>query len=83
MKHRLPTSENSTSDFVFVNVCLVAADANNEDHIKWVGKFDVRNRIYMIINEQDSAQNTPHQSWKITKTRLGHYLKTLRSPNVA
>jgi len=84
MKHTLSTSENSTSDLVFDNVCLVAADTNNEDHIKWVGKLDVRKRIYVVINENDSALKASRiKPGKEQKARLGHYLKKLNSPNAA
>lgn len=82
MKHTLSTSENSTSELVFDNVCLVAADTNNEDHIKWVGKLDVRKRIYVVINENDSALKASRiKPGKEQKARLGHYLKKLNSPN--
>lgn len=54
-KHTLSTSENTTSKLVFDNICLVAADANNENHAHWVGNLDVRKRVYVVINENDSA----------------------------
>ena len=55
LKHTFSTSENSSSLLVFDNVCLVAADANNENHSAWVGKLDVRKRIYVVINENDAG----------------------------
>lgn len=84
MKHTMATSENATSELVFDNVCLVAADANNEDHSNWVGKLDVRKRIYVVINENDSALKASRiKPGKEQKARLGHYLKKLNSPNAS
>ncbi len=81
-KHTLSTSENATSKLVFDNVCLVAADANNANHVSWVGKLDVRNRIYVVINENDSALKASRiKPGKEQKARLGHYIKQLNSPN--
>ncbi len=81
-KYTLSTSENSTSKLVFDNICLVAADANNENHDRWVGKLDVRKRIYIVINENDSAlQASRIKPGKEQKARLGHYIKQLNSPN--
>lgn len=84
LKFTLATNENSTSLLVFDNICLVAADANNQDHIQWVGKLDVRKRIYVVINENDSAlQASRIKPGKEQKARLGHYLKKLNSPNAS
>jgi len=84
LKHTLSTSENVTSRLVFDNVCLVAADTNNENHNKWVGKIDVRKRIYVVINENDSALKASRiKPGKEQKARLGHYLKKLNSPNAS
>jgi len=47
-KNTLKTSDNATSNLVFDNICLVAADANNKNHAQWVGKLDVRKRIYIV-----------------------------------
>jgi len=81
-KLTLSTSENSTSKLVFDNICLVAADTNNENHVRWVGKLDVRNRIYVVINENDSALKASRiKPGKEQKVRLGHYIKQLNSPN--
>lgn len=81
-KHTLKTSENATSKLVFDNICLVAADTNNEDHVKWVGQLDVRKRVYVVINEDDFALKASRiKPGKEQKARLGHYLKRLNSPN--
>ncbi len=82
MKHTLSTSENSSSELVFDNICLVAADTNNENHINWIGKLDSRRRIYVVINENDSALKASRiKPGNEQKARLGHYLKNLNSPN--
>lgn len=82
LKHTLSTSENSSSTLVFDNICLVAADTNNEDHSSWVGKLDVRKRIYVVINENDSALRASRiKPGKEQKARLGHYLKKLDGRN--
>ena len=81
-KYTLSTSENATSQLVFDNICLVAADTNNENHIKWVGQLDVRKRVYIVINENDSALRASRiKPGKEQKARLGHYLKMLNCPN--
>lgn len=82
LKHTLATGNNATSGLVFDNICLVAADANNEKHADWVGKLDVRNRIYIVINENDSALKASRiKPGEEQKARLGHYIKQLNSAN--
>jgi len=84
LKHTLSTSENETSGLVFDNICLVAADTNNKDHANWVEKLDVRKRVYVVINENDSALRASRiKPGKEQKARLGSYLKKLNSPNAA
>ncbi|MEH6544450.1 MAG: alpha/beta hydrolase [Porticoccaceae bacterium] len=81
-KHTLSTHENSTSKLVFDNICLVAADANNKDHIDWVGQLDTRKRVYVVINENDSALKASRiKPGEEQKARLGHYTRKLNSPN--
>ena len=82
LKHTLATSENATSKLVFDNICLVAADANNHKHSDWIGKLDVRKRIYVIINEDDYALKVSRiKPGQEQRARLGHYTKNLASPN--
>src|SRR5690606_12338643 len=67
---------------VFDNICLVAADTNNENHVQWIGKLDVRKRVYVVINENDSALKASRiKPGEEQKARLGHYTKKLNSPN--
>jgi esterase/lipase superfamily enzyme len=80
LKHSLMTSDNATSDLVFDNINLVAADTNNKNHANWVDSIDVRNRIHVVINEDDSALKVSRiKPGKEQKARLGHYLKSLNS----
>tara|TARA_R110001583_G_C5655889_1_gene409224 strand:+ start:2476 stop:3558 length:1083 start_codon:yes stop_codon:yes gene_type:complete len=82
LKHSLMTSDNSTSKLVFDNICLVAADANNNRHADWVEKLDARKRVYIVINEDDSALKASRiKPGKEQLARLGHYLKKLNSAN--
>ncbi len=81
-KHTFATSFNATSKLVFDNVCLVAADANNAEHARWVGQVDTRNRVYVVINEDDFALKASRMKpGDEQKARLGHYTKLLNSPN--
>jgi hypothetical protein len=65
---------------VFDNVNLVAADTNNKNHANWLDTIDVRNRIHVVINENDSALKASRiKPGKEQKARLGHYLKSLNS----
>jgi len=82
LKHTLATSENATSKLVFDNICLVAADANNHNHSEWVGKLDVRKRVYVVINEEDYALKVSRiKPGQEQRARLGHYTKNLDSSN--
>ena len=82
LKHTLATSENATSKLVLDNICLVAADANNHKHSDWIGKLDVRKRIYVVINEDDYALKVSRiKPGQEQRARLGHYTKNLASRN--
>jgi len=82
LKHTLLTSDSRTRDLVFDNICLVAADANNKNHSEWVGKLDVRNRCYIVINENDNALAASRiKPGDEQLARLGHYTRQLNSLN--
>lgn len=82
LKATLKTSENSSSNLIFDNICLVAADTNNAEHKDWVGQLDAKNRLYVVINENDAALKASRiKPGKEQKARLGHYLKSLDSAN--
>ena len=81
-KNTLKTRDNATSGLVFDNICLVAADVNNHEHAKWLAKLDVRKRIYVVINENDSALKVSRiKPGDEQLARLGHYTRQLNSPN--
>jgi esterase/lipase superfamily enzyme len=80
LKHSLMTSDNVTSELVFDNINLVAADTNNQNHAEWLDSIDVRNRIHVVINEDDAALKASRMKpGKAQRARLGHYLKGLNS----
>lgn len=80
LKHSLMTSDNASSNLVFDNINLVAADTNNAKHAIWLDTIDVRNRIHVVINEDDAALKASRvKPGKEQKARLGHYLKSLNS----
>ncbi|NOX91121.1 MAG: alpha/beta hydrolase [Gammaproteobacteria bacterium] len=82
LKHTLLTTDSRTRRLVFDNVCLVAADTNNKNHKEWVDKLDVRNRCYVVINENDSALAASRiKPGDEQLARLGQYTKKLNSSN--
>lgn len=82
LKKSLLNGGSSTSQLVFDNVCLVAADTNNHNHAVWVENLDVRKRIYIVINENDFALKASRiKPGDEQKSRLGHYIKKLNSDN--
>ena len=54
-KHLMRSSSYRGDVLVFDNVVLVAADTNNADHAQWVDRIQCRGRIFVTINERDSA----------------------------
>ena len=82
LKYATMPSGSSLRNLVFDNIGLVAADVNNPDHEKWIEKLSARNRIYAVINENDSALK-----WSRRKPgdeqlpRLGHYIRNLAAQN--
>jgi len=80
LKHFTKSSENARDALIFDNVILMAADANNEGHAKWVDSLQHRKRIYITINENDTALAASRMKFgKLQKARLGHYTKDLSS----
>jgi len=74
------SSEHARDALIFDNVILMAADANNEGHAEWVDSLQHRTRIYITINENDSALKLSAMKFgKLQKVRLGHYTKNLSS----
>lgn len=74
------SSEHARDALIFDNIILMAADANNEGHGKWVDSLQHRTRIYITINENDSALKLSAMKFgALQKVRLGHYTKNLSS----
>lgn len=79
-KHLLKSATYSADHLLFDNVVMVAADTNNEGHAEWVDRIQSRNRIYITINEKDSALKASRMKMgENQKARLGHYLRKLDS----
>lgn len=82
LKYALKPSSSGLRDLVFDNVNLIAADVNNQDHAEWVSSIPVRNRLYVVINENDGALKwSRRKPGDAQKERLGHYLRNLNAPN--
>jgi esterase/lipase superfamily enzyme len=79
-KHLMKSSIYSGDQLVFDNVILAAADANSEDHESWVDRIQFRNRLYVTINEKDSALKLSRAKLgSQQKARLGHFPYQLNS----
>jgi len=81
-KYASQPGTSSLRQLVFDNIALVAADANNPEHDRWLRNFQTRNRLYVVINEEDYALK-----WSRRKPggeqleRLGQHTRNLTSPN--
>jgi len=68
---------------VFDNIVMAAADVNNPRHIEWVDRIQVRNRLYVTINEDDGAlQASRMKGGDEQLARLGHYPYDLTARHV-
>jgi esterase/lipase superfamily enzyme len=82
LKYATYPSGSSVRRLIFDNVCLVAADANNHEHARWVSRIEARGGVYIAINENDYAlQWARRKPGDEQRARLGHYLKRLDAPN--
>lgn len=73
-KHLLKSSVYRGDHLVFDNVIMVAPDTNNEDHAEWVDRIQCRGRVYITINERDSALAASRMKLgEQQKARLGHH----------
>lgn len=67
---------------MFDNVVMCAADVNNPDHKHWVERIQARNRLYITINEDDSALAASRlKGGDEQLARLGHYQYNLDASN--
>lgn len=80
LKYALLPSNSAFRRMTFDNVCLLAADANNDRHADWIDRMDFRSRLYIVINEGDFAlawsRRKPGDEQKV---RLGHSLESLNA----
>ncbi len=82
LKHALTSHLSEARKLIFDNIILAAADANNESHEDWVELLQVRNSIFITINENDYALSwSRRKPGEQQKARLGHYLKRLNADN--
>ncbi|MEE4187168.1 MAG: alpha/beta hydrolase, partial [Roseobacter sp.] len=82
LKYAIKPSSSGLRDLVFDNISLIAADVNNEDHAQWVQHLSVRNRVFVVINENDGALKwSRRKPGDAQKERLGHYLRNLTASN--
>jgi esterase/lipase superfamily enzyme len=73
-KQLLKSSVYSGDELIFDNVVMVAPDANSESHREWVDRIQFRNRLYVTINENDSALKLSRAKLgSAQKARLGHF----------
>lgn len=79
-KHLLLSSASMGTKLMFDNVVLVAADANNKEHALWVDRIRARRRVFITINENDSALRVSRMKVGDQQlARLGHYPRDLDS----
>ena len=82
LKYASKPGNSSLRKLVFDNIALVAADANNPGHEQWVQNLPTRNRLYVVINENDSALKwSRRKPGDEQKERLGNHLRNLNAKN--
>ncbi|MFV0278994.1 MAG: alpha/beta hydrolase, partial [Parahaliea sp.] len=81
-KYAICPSGSALRELVFDNVALVAADTNNLNHKNWVDNFQTRNRLYVVINENDAALKwSRRKPGEEQLARLGQYTRNLDATN--
>lgn len=82
-KYATIPGDSSLRSLVFDNMSLIAADANNPGHEQWMIHYQTRNRLYVVINEEDYALKwSRRKPGDEQKERLGQHTRNLVSPNV-
>lgn len=82
LKYAAKPSSSSLRSLVFDNIGLVAADVNNPGHEHWLQNLPCRNRLYVVINENDNALSwSRRKPGAEQKARLGHHLRHLGAEN--
>ncbi|MFK7742086.1 MAG: alpha/beta hydrolase [Planctomycetota bacterium] len=83
-KHLLLSTASEGTGLIFDNVVLCAADTNNAEHTRWVDRIRCRRRVYVTINEDDTALRFSRmKSGSEQLARLGHYPFNLTSEHAA
>ena len=81
-KFLMKSTEYQGETLIFDNVILASADVNNHDHQEWVKDIQVRNRIYITINEDDRALGLSRMKFgSKQKARLGHTVFGTKASN--
>ncbi|VVM47552.1 alpha/beta hydrolase [Pseudomonas fluorescens] len=79
-EHTLLSVSSYANLLLFDNVVLVAADANNLDHPKWVDRIPCRKSVFVTINENDQALRLARAKIGDDQLpRLGHYRHNLEA----
>lgn len=80
LERTLKSEALRSNQLVFDNILLVAADCNNDRHAEWVDRLQVRNRLYITINEDDYALRVSRmKGGEEQGARLGHYPYSLNA----
>lgn len=83
LKQLLKSTLYSGDELLFDNVIMVAADTNNQGHREWIDRIEFRNRLYVTINENDSALRFSRMKGGFEqRARLGHFPYELDSRRV-
>lgn len=73
-KQLIDSTASQSGSLVFDNVVLIAADVNNRDHAEWVDRIRARRRVFITINEADSALRVSRMKFGDEQlARLGHH----------
>lgn len=81
-KSLMLSSVYQNETLIFDNIIMACADVNNEGHADWVDRLAHRRRVYITINENDSALHLSRMKFgEQQQARLGHCAQNLRSKN--
>lgn len=82
LKHLMKSSVYQGETALFDNVIMASADVNNKNHADWVDRIAYRRRLYITINESDSALRASRAKTGDNQlARLGHFTQNLYSRN--
>jgi hypothetical protein len=78
------SSERLSRSCTFDNVILKAADTNHAGHAEWVQRIRTRKRVYILINQEDSALGLSNlKVGEAQKPRLGSTIAEQNAHNAA